>query len=326
MRRRPHQANARLLPQGRFIVQRFSLTEMVEEMVNLLQVSIPKNVVLKFLLDRQIPSIEADVTQIRQVTMNLILNAAESIETRSGIVTLATGHCEVDDDYLKQTYIDDRLEPGAYAYLEVSDTGCGMDEHARKRLFEPFFTTKTTGRGLGLAAVLGIVRGHRGAIKCYSEPGRGTTFKVLFPVAQGEPQPLRTNVKHADDYQGGGLVLIVDDEKAVRELASRVLVKGGFEVLLATNGQEAVDVFRERQHEIILVLLDMMMPRLSGEETFRQLRQINPNVRVILSSGYNEQETTNRFAGKGLAGFVQKPYRSQELLEKIRLVLQTGTT
>lgn len=307
---------------GRFIVQRFSITEMVEEMANLLQVSIPKNVVLKYLLDHQIPPIEADVTQIRQVTMNLIINAAEAIQGRSGIVTIATGQIHADDEYLKQTYIDDQLGPGHYAYLEVSDTGCGMDQTARERLFEPFFTTKTTGRGLGLAAVLGIVRGHRGAIKCYSELGRGTTFKVLFPIAAGPPEPLEAKAKNADKWLGSGLILVVDDEKTVRDLAARVLQKGGFDVLLASNGREAIDIYRERRGEIRLVLLDMMMPRLSGEETFRELRKIEPNVRVVLSSGYNEQETTNQFAGKGLAGFVQKPYRSRELLEKVRAALQ----
>jgi len=298
---------------GKFIIESINLTEMIEEMLNLLQVSIQKNVIVRLDLAEQLLPIEADVAQMQQVMMNLVINASEAIEGKSGIITIHTGVVAIDEAYMKTTYMDENLSVGRYVVVEISDTGCGMDENTKKHLFDPFFTTKFAGRGLGMSAILGIVRGHQGAIKVYSEQGKGTTFKVLFPCSdRGEVQqevlPQTIVSRH-----GSGTVLIVDDEETIREIATVILEDVGFSVLTANDGEDGVRVFGEHQSQIRAVLLDMTMPRLNGSEAFREIRMIDPDVKVVLSSGYNEQDATNRFAGKGLAGFIQKPYAPEAL-------------
>ena len=307
---------------GKFVVQGLNLSKLVEEMAELLQVSISKKVVLKYNFGDKLPPIEADAAQIRQVVMNLIINAAEAIGEKSGVVTVSTGVMEADHSYLSETYLDENLPEGYYVSLEVADTGCGMDEQTRKKIFDPFFTTKSTGRGLGLAAVLGIVRGHGGALKIYSQPQRGSTFKVLFPASQQAVEESVGPSAREQEWHGSGVILVVDDEETVRITTKLILEKLGFTVLTAEDGRAALEVFRSRVDEIVAVLLDLTMPHLDGEETFRELRRIRPDVRVILCSGYNEQETTNRFAGKGLAGFIQKPYGVRPRGEKMRQVLE----
>jgi PAS domain S-box-containing protein len=305
---------------GHFVIRRINLSALVEEMTHLMQISISKKIVLRQNLTKDLSPIEADATQIRQVLMNLMTNASEACGDSSGLITISTGRMRIDREYLATILFDGGLSEGDYVYLEVSDTGCGMDESTRARIFDPFFTTKTMGRGLGMAAVLGIVRGHRGAIKCYSEVGRGTTFKILFPAATGQAEPLQEK-KAAATIRGSGTILVVDDEEGVRALAQRSLERIGFKVLIARDGREGVEVYKLFQSEIVLVLLDMTMPELTGDEVFREMRKLREDVRVILSSGYNEQEATNRFVGKGLAGFIQKPYRPSELAEMIARVL-----
>lgn len=303
---------------GRFVVRAVDLSTIVEEMLHLLQISISKNAVLKTHFAPNLPAVEADVTQIQQVIMNLITNASEAIGEKSGVITVSTGAMECDRAYLRDTYLDEDLPEGTYVYLEVSDTGEGMDEETRSQIFDPFFTSKFTGRGLGLAAVLGIVRGHRGAIKVYTEPGKGTSFKLLLPATDQRAEDISESRSATPEWLATGKALVVDDEETVRVLAKRILEAAGFEVLLAVDGREGVEVFREHAAEISVVLLDMTMPHMNGDEAFREMRRIDNNARVVLSSGYNEQEATNRFAGKGLAGFIQKPYRRSELLDAVR--------
>ena len=307
---------------GKFVVQALNLSKLVEEMPHLLQVSISKNVVLKYNVAGNLPAIEADAGQIRQVVMNLISNASEAIGEKSGVVTVSTGLMEADRSYLSKTYLDENLPEGCYVSLEVADTGCGMDEQTRQKIFDPFFTTKFTGRGLGLAAVLGIVRGHGGALKIDSEPNRGSTFSVLFPASRQAAEESVGPSATEQEWRGSGVVLVVDDEETVRIAAKRILEIRGFTVLTAEDGREALKIFRSRADEIVAVLLDLTMPHLGGEATFRELLRIRPDVRVVLSSGYNEQEITSRFAGKGPAEFIQKPYGVRLLGEKIRQVLE----
>jgi len=303
---------------GRFIVRRLNLNTLVEEMTHLLQISIGKSAVLKYNFATNLPSVEADATQLRQIIMNLVINASEAIDDRSGVITVSTGMMRADRAYLTETYLSPDLPEGDYVYLEVSDTGGGMDQATRERIFDPFFTTKFTGRGLGLAAVLGIVRGHNGAIKVYSEPGRGTTFKVLFPCVDAPADSESPAPPPGVEWTAKGTVLIVDDEETVRTVTARAVERLGFKALLAADGREGVDLFRANAGQIVCVVLDMTMPHLNGEEAFREIRRIDPDARVILMSGYNEQHATNSFAGKGLAGFLQKPYQLAALREALR--------
>jgi PAS domain S-box-containing protein len=312
--------------QGRFVIGRIDLRRLVEEMGHLLAAVIPKNVLIKYSFAANMPLIEGDATQLRQVVMNLITNAADAIGQRSGIITVTTSLIEADRAYLADTYLDESLPAGYYVSLEVSDTGAGMTQETRAKIFDPFFTTKFTGRGLGLAAVIGILRSHRGAIKVYSEVGRGSTFRVLFPALDGPTDSARAagsaDKEKEKAYRGSGLILVVDDDEAVRNVSKRILERSGFRVLVAVDGVDGLAVFREHQSEVRAVLLDVTMPRMGGEETFRKLRQLAPDVRVLLSSGYSAQEATSRFAGKGLAGFVEKPFTPQVLVEHLRAVLE----
>jgi len=298
---------------GRFIVEVLSINKMVDDIMRLLEVSIRKNVVLKYHLNKNLPIIEADASQLQQVIMNLVINASQAIDEKSGVISIGTGVMSVDANYLQSTTSDAEVtEPGRYVYLEVSDTGCGMDKETQQKIFDPFFTTKFTGRGLGMSAILGIVRGHNGAIKCYSEKGKGTTFKVLFACSakllSDENEDDNNAPPASAEQQLQGTVLIVDDEETVREMASMILGEMGLTTIQASDGLEGVSLFKKHHEDILTVLLDMTMPKMDGVEAFTEMRQIDPDIKVILSSGYNEQDAINRFAGKGLAGFIQKPY------------------
>jgi len=309
---------------GTLVMQPLDLSKLVKEMAHLLEVSIPKSVRLKYSFAENVPTIEGDATQIRQIVMNLILNASEAIGEQDGVVTTSTGVSQADSAFLSESSLGEGLPAGRYAYLEVADTGCGMDEETKGKIFDPFFTTKFTGRGLGLAAALGIVRGHRGALRVSSQPLRGSTFQILLPCSERAAAAARKSSGALEAWRGGGTVLVVDDEETVRTMAKKVLQRGGFVVLTAKDGQEALEVFRNRADEILVVLLDLTMPRLNGEETLQELRRIRPDVKTILSSGYDEQEVANRFAGKGLAGFVQKPYRPRELIRAVRQIVDSA--
>ena len=302
---------------GRFVLGRYDLSDIVQEMAHMLQVSVSKKATLRYQFATDLPPVEADATQLRQVVMNLITNASDALGDASGVIEVSSGVMECDRAYLSESYLDDKLPEGRYVYLEVSDTGCGMDAETRSRIFDPFFTTKFTGRGLGLAAVLGIVRGHQGAVKVHSEPGKGTTFRILFPAAEWTPADRTRITEQSILPPGGGTILLIDDDQYVLDVGSRMLERLGYTVLMASDGQEGLEVFRERAAEIDCVLLDLTMPRLSGEEVFREIRRIRTDVPVVLSSGYNEQDVTQRFVGQGLAGFAQKPYT----LEKLREIL-----
>ena len=303
---------------GRFVVQKVDLSGIVGDMAQMLRISISKKAALRLDLKRDLPPVEADATQIRQVIMNLVINASEALEDKDGTISLSTSVMNVDRTYLKEAYLDEGLPEGRYCCIEVSDTGCGMDEETRARIFDPFFTTKFTGRGLGMAAVLGIVRGHGGAIKVCSEPGRGTTIKVLFPAVTGRSDQVAGTGEEADGWSGSGGVLLVDDESTVLEVGGKMLKHLGFSVQTARDGKEALEIFKKDPGRFACVILDLTMPRLDGEQTFLEIRRISPDTPVIISSGYNEQEITQRFTGKALTGFIQKPYDLNALKKALK--------
>ena len=306
---------------GKFLVASLDLNTLAEEMAQLLSTVINKRAVLRFNLLSTLPRIRADGTQLRQVVMNLITNASDAIGDRSGVITVTTGTIDADLQYLREIQAVDELTPGRFVYLEVSDNGCGMTPEVRQRIFDPFFTTKFTGRGLGLAAVQGIVRAHQGAIKVYTQVGKGTTFKVLLPVVEHADAGIDAPTPEPRLLGRSRRILVADDEEDVRVLLRKVLEAAGFQVVLAVDGREAVQAFRAANGAFDLVLLDLTMPHLSGADAFQQLRSQRPDVQVILTSGFAEEEATSGFQGKGLAGFLRKPFRTQELLAALHTAI-----
>ena len=302
---------------GRFVVAPVDLNRLLDEMLHILKVSISKKAVLCLNKSEKLPAVEADATQMRQVIMNLVINASEAIGDRSGVIAINTGTMLCDRDYLKNFWLDEGIVEGTYVCLEVSDTGCGMDEQTISKIFDPFFTTKFTGRGLGMAAVLGILRGHKGGIRIYSEPGKGTTFRLLLPASGKSAELANVIVGEADDWKGSGKVLLVDDEETVQVTGSIMLRTLGFTPIVAADGRQALELYRQ-DPELAFVILDLTMPHMDGEQCLRGLRELDPEVKVIMSSGYNEQDVSQRFAGKGFTSFIQKPYRLSDLKEVVR--------
>lgn len=311
---------------GKFEIKPVDINRIVRENADLFRASISRTVAFNISPNMGLPLIEADPGQIQQVIMNLITNASEAIGTGTGIITVTTGVKECGPDYLKASRLEEKPEPGQFVFVEVIDNGCGMNKETVNRLFEPFFTTKFTGRGLGMAAVLGIIRGHRGAILVDSEPGKGSTFRVLFPVI--EKTLLKDKSSQADEksmirnFENHGTILVVDDEEPVRELCVDFLKVFGFNTLSACDGNEALKIFKENSDKIICVILDLTMPGLDGAGTFKEIKKISPEMKIILSSGYSEHEATVLFDGQGLSGFIQKPYRLGDLKDKLNQILK----
>ncbi len=307
---------------GRFVIEPVDLSAVVGEMTQLLRASVSKKAILRFHLAEDLPTVEADRAQLRQIALNLTTNASEALGGKEGAITISTGCMFCEADYLAQTYLGPDVQAGTYTYLEVKDTGIGMDEETLDRVFDPFFSIKFAGRGLGLAAVLGIVRGHGGTIDVESKPGLGATFRVLLPSSEKPAAPRESAGPASEDWRGAGMVLVVDDEKGVRDLARKMLEHLGFDVVTAQDGREAVEIFQQSPDEIELILLDLTMPRMSGHEAFEEIRRIRPDARVILSSGYDEEETISKFPATGLAGFIMKPYTLTALREIVRRALE----
>jgi PAS domain S-box-containing protein len=306
---------------GRFVVEPLDLCALVEEMTHLLHVSISKNVEIKFDFQPRLPAIEADATQVRQVIMNLISNASEAIGENPGVISVRVHVREADRALLAASYLDEGLPEGPYIALEVSDTGVGMEEQTLARIFDPFFSTKFTGRGLGLAAVLGIVRGHKGSIGVRSEPGKGTTFLVLFPCLDATCEELAPReVRRSPPPRGSGTVLVVDDERIVRSVAKVMLERAGYRPRLAADGEEAMRILRRETGEIDAVLLDLTMPHMGGVEVFVEMKKIRPELPIVLISGYAEEDAMEQFGETGLAGFIQKPFEVESFLGSVRNV------
>ena len=301
---------------GQFVVESVDLVSALQEAVGLVRGSIPDSVHLEFDFAAELCCIHADPTQLQQVIMNIILNAAEAVGETGGKVQVRLTTRKVDPGETPSRCDVGQLTAGSYGVLVVHDTGPGIDPAIRSKIFDPFFTTKFAGRGLGLASTAGIVRLMNGAICVESEPGRGTTFHVFLPLDRTVDEP-------GPDPAVKNPILIVDDEEVVRQTASAMLSGRGYEVILAENGRRAVDLFRERGGRFALVLLDLTMPVMGGPETIRELKAIRPEVPVIVSTGLTEETAMRRFAGADIAGFIQKPYTLNMLIDKIHSVLDS---
>ena len=329
---------------GTYRIEPVVLNDLVQEMTSLLRASISKKATIQFQFEENLPPIEADASQMRQVVLNLVTNASDALADEAGTIIITTGVKAFDRESLSHTYVDDNLPAGHYVFLEVADTGCGMEATMLRRLFDPFFTTKFVGRGLGLAAVLGIVRSHQGAIQVESRPGYGSKFCLILPshaeMSVMPPSEWLSNTSepvsfvldevnvtpsgelfHLHAGTREGLVLVADDEDTVRDVASLTIEQLGFNVIAASDGLEAVELFRQNADKIILVVLDMTMPHLNGEQVFTELNAIHPGIPVILTSGFAERDILRRMKDAPIGGFIGKPFLPQELAEKAKSIL-----
>jgi CheY-like chemotaxis protein len=311
--------------QGGLATESIAPQQIVEEISRILEVSVEEKVRLVFQFADDVPLIVGDPTQIRQVVMNLITNASEAIGSQEGVITLSLSKRRIERSALRDFVADTDVAEGTFVELAVTDTGCGMDEATRSRVFEPFFSSKSTGRGLGMAAVLGIVRGHKGAIRIASEVGKGTTVTVLLPAA-GPEVSLRVERPATSPVArpAAAAVLVVDDNARVLQAVSQLVGALGYPVLTAASGQEALLVFGERHAQIGCVLLDLTMPEMDGLQTMQALRVVDPQASIVLSSGYSEQSVRRRVGGEGSTRFLQKPFVEDDLKAAIESAMRAG--
>jgi len=306
---------------GKYDIRPSSLNSVISESLKILAGTLDKSIAIETHLDSSLPTVEIDIGQIQQVLMNLCVNARDAmpgggrLSIQSSVAWLSENDARNQPD----------AKPGWFAVLSVSDTGVGMDDGVKQRIFEPFFTTKEKGKGtgLGLSMVYGVVKNHGGFVNVYSEAGEGSTFKVYLPLS-GKPE-IMENAPDAELAGGHETVLVIDDEEAIREVASDILGSYGYRVRLAVDGEEGVSIFRKEKRQIDMVLLDMVMPRQGGRETFLELKKIDPKVRVLFSTGYSQNEKVNEILALGVRGFIQKPYQVKDLLAKVRDILDAGS-
>jgi PAS domain S-box-containing protein len=286
---------------------------LMDEVVKMLQAAIKKNVTIELDLKRVLPKIKGDVGQIQQIIMNLIINAAEAIGDNNGTIRVALTRVLLNADQTETDTFGTLIQPGGYICLEVSDNGCGMDEATQKRIFEPFFTTKFTGRGLGMSAIHGIIKSHDGALQLTTTPGVGTTFKAFFPVPVFADNAEIIPITLTHSQKASGSILLVEDEEILLIMGTSLLEAIGFTAMTASNGSEALEIYRERSSEIDVILMDLIMPVMGGIEAYHELRKINPTVPIIICSGYGVESVEHVIKNDTHAGFVHKPYKPEEL-------------
>jgi CheY-like chemotaxis protein len=299
---------------GKYDSKPVNLNRIVNETLKIIQETFDKSVVIRTRLFDDLPTVEADAGQMQQALMNLCINAADAMPD-GGILTLETG---IETIAEKSTRTEMEIAPGPCVVLSVSDTGSGMGKDTVQRIFEPFYTTKEQGKGtgLGLSMVYGVVKNHGGLVRVDSRPGKGTTFRIFLPIS-GEPEEVELAMK--DGVKGGKeLILVVDDEEPIRSIAKEILEEFGYRVLLAEDGQEAIGIYREQKEEIDLVILDMIMPNMGGRETFTKLKELDSNIKAVLSTGYSRDGKAQEILDEGMMGYIQKPYQVKALLSKVR--------
>ncbi|MFC1497256.1 PAS domain S-box protein [Verrucomicrobiota bacterium] len=307
---------------SKMVTKQFNLTDLVREMGSFLKTAISSKVKVHYKLTDDIPLAEGDPTQIRQVAMNLITNASDAIGDKRGSITVITGVTECDRDYFLGCYVAEDLEPMKYVFVEVQDTGCGMSSETQEKIFDPFYTTKVKGRGLGLAAVIGIVRGHQGAFRVYSELNKGSVFRVLLPCVKTQIEVSAAEPREWKQWTGEGTILIVDDDEVVRTVTERMLRKLGFSILKADEGQAAIHEYRKYAQKIVAIMLDIALPGMDGEKVLQKLKRIKRDVPVIMMSGYSEESAVGDLPSGSYEGFLQKPYTADMLTEKLQKILK----
>jgi len=308
---------------GQIAAQTINLAKLVEGIIGLLEISITDKADIVFVRSEEPVFIKGDIAQLNQAIVNVVSNAAESFGENPGRITLSIGTTYCGRDTFQPPFHDDNLPEGDYAYLDITDTGCGMTLNTHTRAFDPFFTTKFMGRGLGLSAVLGIVRAHQGAISIQSREGSGTSVKMLFPALrmnmEKTEEPTSVSGTVSSNFQG--TVLLVDDEAIILDVGREMLRSLGFQVLTVKDGFEAIEVLKAHEREIDFVILDLTMPNMDGEKVFHKLHELYPDLKIILSSGYTEDIVVRRFTTLKPDGFIQKPYQLSSLREKISIAL-----
>ncbi|HEY5550381.1 MAG TPA: CHASE domain-containing protein [Opitutaceae bacterium] len=310
---------------GKFVIEPVSISEIVRDTAKLFETSVAKNATIEYALRDDIPPVRADSTQLRQVVMNLVINAAEALSEAGGRVVVSTGTVVASRAMLDAAVLGHDRAKGTYVFLEVADTGCGIKPEHLRRIFEPFYSTKFTGRGLGLAAVLGIVRGHDGALTVTSSPENGTKFLILLPPTAA-PAAAPDEKAAEPDRSQGGTILVIDDERFVREAAATILQKSGCTIENASGGQEGISKFESDPDRYDVVLLDLTMPGMHGVEVLRHLRAIRPSQPVIVMSGFTADEAAHRFEHEMPDGFLEKPFRASALLSSINEFLARRRT
>lgn len=304
--------------------ERIDLASYLHDNSTRLRSQIPETARLELTLTAQLPLIEADPGQMRQLMTHLLTNAADALGGEPGRIDVGTGIVELDAVEIDDDFHPEKLSPGRYIYITVTDNGCGLDEVTLSQIFDPFFTTKSSGQGLGLAAVLGILQGHRGALQVRSSPGRGTTFKVYFPCAPSkEPQQVQRPPENVA-VVNTAKILVVDDDEIVRRVTHKILETAGYGVATANDGLEAISEIQEHGDEIALILLDLRMPRLGGAEAFQEIRRIRPEIPIIVASGYDPSEGADGILNQLVTSFLPKPYSPQDLTARVAWLLEAA--
>jgi len=306
---------------GNFTIEPFDIESLVSDMRSLLEISTPKGVTITFSSDASNPTIRGDITQIRQVILNLITNAGEALDNTGGNINIEVSNQYCNEDFIQEKSLTEKVAPGNFVRISVEDNGCGMDEKTMQRMFDPFFSTKETGHGLGLSAVLGIVRGHNGAIDIESTIGKGTTATLLLPVSDNSIEVPRPKQHESQATPEGGVILFADDEPGIRDLGRVVLEQAGYEVVLAKDGLEAISQFEQHRDRLHLVILDLMMPNKTGIEAYLEISALDASVPVVFSSGFNESEALDNLPPKTRSAFLKKPYLANDLLQFVLQII-----
>jgi len=305
-----------------FVQSKVDITELIDDTLSILKSSLPQNISIKPYLAVDIPVIQGDAGQLRQIVMNLMINASEAIGEEQGDIRVALAKRKITAAEPEKDYLGQAITVGSYICLEVTDSGCGMDDETKQRIFEPFYTTKFVGRGLGMSALLGVVTSHKGALQLSSQPDKGTTIKVYLPVQNGDVPAKPTQQNDSEAWQGSGTILLVEDEPQLIEVAKTLLEMLGFSTIEASNGVEALEQYRKKSSEIRLVMTDIGMPLMNGYQLIRELKKINPKLPIVVSSGFSNTDVTSKIAPGDISGLISKPYNFDQLRDVLRSTLE----